>query len=151
MLIGLPPLRFMVGYRLPLQTRAKKRNAVHSFLTIALPPEYYSPKPAAGPNRFTVATLFMPQVSLEQAFKVALQYHRAGRLDAAADIYRQILAQRPEDIDAIYFLGVIDHQQGRNELAVTRIRGNPCCYRGKTDFRAGVLRSCRCAAERGGT
>jgi protein O-GlcNAc transferase len=73
----------------------------------------------------------MPQITIEQAFDLALRQHRAGRLREAENLYRQILAQRPAHVEALHFLGVIAHQMGRNDIAVDLIR------------RAIALRPCR--------
>lgn len=47
----------------------------------------------------------------------AANLHRQGRLDAAAAIYREILAREPRDFDATHLLGVIALQQGNYQLA----------------------------------
>jgi tetratricopeptide (TPR) repeat protein len=49
---------------------------------------------------------------------LAIQHHQAGRLRAAEQIYRQILALEPNHADAIHLLGVIAHQVGQREAAV---------------------------------
>ena len=64
----------------------------------------------------------MPTVSVQQAFELALQHHREGRLQDAEAIYRQILAHDPNHADATHLLGVIAHQVGRDDVAVTLIR-----------------------------
>ena len=56
-----------------------------------------------------------------QAFDLALQYHRAGRLAEAEALYRQILAAQPNHADALHFLGLIAHQTGRHDVAVASI------------------------------
>jgi predicted O-linked N-acetylglucosamine transferase (SPINDLY family) len=43
--------------------------------------------------------------------------HGQGRLDEAANIYRQILAKNPQDFDATQLLGVVALQQGQYEVA----------------------------------
>jgi tetratricopeptide (TPR) repeat protein len=60
----------------------------------------------------------MAQLTIQQAFDLALQHHRAGRLREAEQLYRQILAQKPEHADAMHLLGVLAHQVGRNDVAV---------------------------------
>lgn len=59
----------------------------------------------------------------------ALQHHEAGRLEKAEALYRKILAQEPNQPDALHLLGVLAHQRGDCEGAVTLIRqaiaGNP--------------------------
>jgi len=64
----------------------------------------------------------MAQLTIQQAFDLALQHHQAGRLREAEQIYRQILAQQPEHADAIHNLGMISFQVGRNDVAVELLR-----------------------------
>lgn len=47
-----------------------------------------------------------------QALQLAIDHHRAGRLDSAANIYRDILAIQPNHGDANHLLGVIALQKG---------------------------------------
>jgi tetratricopeptide (TPR) repeat protein len=42
----------------------------------------------------------------------ALDCHRRGELDAAAELYKQILSIRPDDFDALHLLGVLAAQSG---------------------------------------
>ena len=62
----------------------------------------------------------MPTVP--EALAIAVQHHQAGRLQAAEQIYRQILAVEPNHADALHLLGVIAHQTGKHEVAVETIR-----------------------------
>jgi predicted O-linked N-acetylglucosamine transferase (SPINDLY family) len=64
----------------------------------------------------------MAEITIQQAFDLALQHHQAGRLPQAEHLYRQILIQQPAHIDSIHLLGVIAHQAGRNDIAVDLIR-----------------------------
>ncbi len=64
----------------------------------------------------------MSQLTIQQAFDLALQHHQAGRLQDAEQLYRQILAQQPRHADALHFLGVIAAQAGRGDVAVDLIR-----------------------------
>jgi tetratricopeptide (TPR) repeat protein len=52
---------------------------------------------------------------------IGIQHHQAGRLSAAEQVYRQILAAEPNHADATHLLGVIALQTGRHELAVEQI------------------------------
>jgi predicted O-linked N-acetylglucosamine transferase (SPINDLY family) len=61
-------------------------------------------------------------MTFQQAFDLAVRHHKAGQLEPAAGIYRQILAQQPGHADALHMLGVISHQMGRNDMAVNLIR-----------------------------
>jgi tetratricopeptide (TPR) repeat protein len=60
--------------------------------------------------------------TIPEALAVAIQHHQAGRLQAAEQIYREILALWPDHADAIHLLGVIAHQVGKHEVAVEYIR-----------------------------
>ncbi len=60
--------------------------------------------------------------TIPEALAIALEHHKAGRLQAAEQIYRQILAADPKQADAIHLLGVAAHQRGQHEVAVDHIR-----------------------------
>ena len=51
----------------------------------------------------------------------ALAHHRAGQLQQAEAIYRQILRSQPDHPDALHLLGVVALQAGRNDTAVMYI------------------------------
>ncbi|HEY1340332.1 MAG TPA: sulfotransferase [Bryobacteraceae bacterium] len=64
-----------------------------------------------------------------------MEHHRAGRLDQATGLYRQVLAIQPDHADALHFLGVAAHQQGDHLRAIGLIRSalaatprNAACY-----------------------
>ena len=59
--------------------------------------------------------------TIPEALAIALQHHQAGRLQAAEQIYRQILALQPNHADAWHLLGVINAQTGNHQLAVDYI------------------------------
>lgn len=63
----------------------------------------------------------MAQLTIQQAFDLALQHHRTGRLQEAESLYRLILARQPDHVDAIQNLGIIAQQMGRCDLAVELI------------------------------
>ncbi len=64
----------------------------------------------------------MAQLSIQQAFDLAMRHHQAGRLQEAEQLYRQVLAQQPEHAVALHHLGLIARQLGRNDVAVDLIR-----------------------------
>jgi tetratricopeptide (TPR) repeat protein len=64
----------------------------------------------------------MPQVTIDQAVQVALEHHRAGRLREAESIYRQVLTQVPNHVDANHLLGVLAGQAGHHDLAIQQIQ-----------------------------
>ena len=59
--------------------------------------------------------------TISEALAHALQHHQAGRLQEAEALYRQILQAQPNHPDALHLLGVIAHQVGQEEVAVTYI------------------------------
>ena len=61
-------------------------------------------------------------MTLQQAIDLAFTHHQAGRLADAEGLYRQILANVPEQPDALHLLGVIASQVGRHDAAVDLIR-----------------------------
>jgi predicted O-linked N-acetylglucosamine transferase (SPINDLY family) len=61
-------------------------------------------------------------MTVPQAFELALQRHRAGRLAEAESLFRQILAAQPDHAEARQSLGIIAHQVGRHDLAVDLLR-----------------------------
>ena len=48
---------------------------------------------------------------------IAAEHHRAGHLDMAETLYRRVLEQFPEQVNALHLLGLIAHQKGQNENA----------------------------------
>ena len=55
------------------------------------------------------------------AFDRALVFHQAGRLSEAEQMYRQILKDQPNHVDALHLLGVIHYQRGNHAEAVRHI------------------------------
>jgi tetratricopeptide (TPR) repeat protein len=64
----------------------------------------------------------MSQLTIQQAFDLAVQHHRAGGLREAEQLYRQILALQPEHADALHHLGLVAHRTGQIVSAVDLIR-----------------------------
>jgi Flp pilus assembly protein TadD len=62
------------------------------------------------------------RLTSQQMLQVALAHQRAGRLSAAADLCRQIVAAYPEDADALHLQGVIAHARGEHALAARSLR-----------------------------
>lgn len=59
----------------------------------------------------------MTQMSIPQAMQLAFEQHRAGNLQQAESICRQVLAVQPNNYDALQELGVIAFQAGALEQA----------------------------------
>jgi len=63
----------------------------------------------------------MPKQSVDQAFALALEQHRAGRLAEAERGYREILRAQPAHADSLNLLGVIALQTGNLSAALTLV------------------------------
>ena len=59
--------------------------------------------------------------TISELLAVALKHHTAGRLEAAEEIYRRVLAEAPDHPEALHLLGTIAHQAGQHEAAVQYI------------------------------
>jgi len=87
----------------------------------ALPTGFGRPRPMAVPA---------PAAPVPAAlFAEGLKLHQAGRLADAEQIYRRVLAARPDHFDSLHLLGVIFFQRGQHARAVQQIdlalRRNP--------------------------
>lgn len=60
-------------------------------------------------------------LTIAQALDMAVQHHRAGRLEQAEHYYRQILLTDAQHVGALHLLGLLTHQVGRSDLAVEYI------------------------------
>lgn len=67
-----------------------------------------------------------------QLINDAVALHRAGKLDDAATVYRDVLEREPNNADALNLLGVIERQRENYEAAINLLRqaithgaGNP--------------------------
>lgn len=69
------------------------------------------------------------QPPLAVVLKQAMELHQAGRLDDAAILYRQVLERDARHFDALYCLGMIRAQTGRNDAALelieAAVKSNP--------------------------
>lgn len=63
-----------------------------------------------------------PLPEIAQIFAAAAQYHQAGRLAEAEQLYRRILAVAPHHADSLHRLGLIAYQAGRPDFAVDLLR-----------------------------
>ena len=60
-------------------------------------------------------------LNVAQIVQSAMQHHQAGRLKRATALYRQALAIDPAEPNALHLLGVVAHQRGDNQQAITLI------------------------------
>src|SRR4051794_15479562 len=63
----------------------------------------------------------MTSQAIEQFISRGVQLQSAGQLAEAEQIYRQVLAQQPNNPFAMHYLGLIAHQIGRYDVAVDLI------------------------------
>ena len=73
--------------------------------------------------------------TISEALAIAIQHHQAGRLQAAEQIYRQILAVEPNHADAIHLFGVIAYQAGKLDQAIR-------CYRRALELKPDYAAAC---------
>ena len=72
--------------------------------------------------------------TISEALAIAVQHHQSGRLQAAAQIYRQILAVQPDHANALHLLGVTAAQSGNHAEAVQlieraiQVQGNAAAF-----------------------
>jgi len=59
--------------------------------------------------------------NISQLIQTGLEHHQSGRLQEAETIYRSILNEQPQQLDALYLLGVLALQVGKGEIAVDLI------------------------------
>jgi tetratricopeptide (TPR) repeat protein len=69
-----------------------------------------------------VPTAKASAVAIAKAIHQAVSHHAAGRLAEAEAQYRWVLAQHPENSDAIHFLGYLAYQAGNLETALTMMQ-----------------------------
>ncbi|MBB6252191.1 tetratricopeptide repeat protein [Nitrospirillum iridis] len=59
--------------------------------------------------------------TVEQALKLALEHHEAGRLAEAEILYGRVVAVAPGHVQALYLWGMVAHLRGDDNAAVTRL------------------------------
>lgn len=60
--------------------------------------------------------------TLSEALAIALEHHRAGRLDLAEEICSRMLRGKPDHSEALNLAGVIACERGRHEEAIDHLR-----------------------------
>jgi len=59
--------------------------------------------------------------SVDEALRMAIQFHRRGEFTIASDIYDDILKAVPNSADALHYKGLIQHEIGESEVAIELI------------------------------
>jgi len=78
--------------------------------------------PRAEVNGKSGSCVAAAMVTISEALSIAIEHHRAGRLEVAVPIYRQILALDPDHAGVLHLLGVIAQQGGKNDVAIAHFR-----------------------------
>jgi protein O-GlcNAc transferase len=60
-------------------------------------------------------------MNIESALASAFEYHQAGNLQQAENIYKKILEKQPDHFDALHMLGVLCSQRRNHDLAIQYI------------------------------
>jgi len=61
------------------------------------------------------------RTNIMELLKAAINNHKAGNLEKAADLYIKALRTEPNNFDALHLLGVLNHQAGYSQKAVQLI------------------------------
>lgn len=69
-----------------------------------------------------VTTKSLANLEPFQALQVAVEWHRDGRVQAAAEVYRRVLALDASQVDALHFLGLALHQMGQSDEGISSVR-----------------------------
>src|SRR6185503_19622928 len=80
-----------------------------------------SPRPGPRRGRRTPPSAPTDPAAFSRALDEAAAHFKAGRLDAAAQLYRRLEREAPGDARAAYSLAVIDIRQGRLDRARRRL------------------------------
>jgi Flp pilus assembly protein TadD len=83
------------------------------------------------------------RVSSDEAFAIAQRLHLAGDLDAAARMYRDIIAVERNHAGALHYLGVLAHQQNRNNEAASLIEAALAASPGDAGALSNLANVCR--------
>ena len=57
--------------------------------------------------------------TIDEAFQIAINHHRAGRLAEAEEVYGRILAVAPHHLDSLFNRGFAQQIQGKLAAAAT--------------------------------
>ena len=83
----------------------------------------------------------MANMSIDEAFRIAIQHHTQGRPVEAENIYRQIISNNPNHADSHYMLAALGYEMGRAPDALPLARRAVELSPGNADFHilTGVL------------
>lgn len=85
-------------------------------------PDTPMPPTAAAPE-LDEADFELPEgLSLPETLAFASRLHQLGQLDPAVALYERVLAEAPDQPDALAFLGIASHQRGDSARAIALLR-----------------------------
>ena len=61
-------------------------------------------------------------LTVKQVLDIAVKNHQEGKLRFAEFLYKKILEKYPKNANALHLLGLVFHQENRNEEAIDYIR-----------------------------
>jgi tetratricopeptide (TPR) repeat protein len=61
-------------------------------------------------------------MAIQESLQLGVAHHQAGRLEEARQLYEQVVAEQPDNANAIELLGILASQAGRHDQAVELIR-----------------------------
>jgi tetratricopeptide (TPR) repeat protein len=77
-------------------------------------------------------------MKIEEQLQIGFQHHQAGRLRAAEEVYRRMLAFQPEQPDALHLLGVIALQTGNWTAALDLISRAIALFPDKAEYHTNI-------------
>ncbi|MCA3264382.1 MAG: tetratricopeptide repeat protein [Telmatospirillum sp.] len=110
------PAEIDAGGRLPKQG-ALSRAEIHALTGLNVGP---APAPAPAPTPAPAPAPAVPDIG--ELLNRAVAAQQAKNFAAAEALYREVLAQSPDNFDATHLLGVLFRQRGDSALAVGQIR-----------------------------
>lgn len=69
-----------------------------------------------------------PEISQKEIARVSalmaegFAFHQAGKIASAKQRYREVLEINPQEPDALHFMGILAHQDGKNEKAISYLK-----------------------------
>ncbi|NJO39661.1 MAG: tetratricopeptide repeat protein [Cyanobacteria bacterium CRU_2_1] len=73
------------------------------------------------PTQLSTPNPHPPTPDSQSLFQTAIQQHQAGQFQQAETLYRQVLQEQPDQVEALHLLGVLLHQTGQHQAAVELI------------------------------
>jgi len=89
----------------------------------------------------------MTEAAADQALRLAVEHHRAGRLKEAEQFYQEVLRNRPEDADANHNIGVLALQAKQTLLGLRHLQAALSAQPARGQFWLSYIRALMQAGE----